>query len=92
MLDMCVRYIARRHQMLTEQHVEILDGIWELYEPQEFPILPPSPPPERQHIHFEEDEERPDKEERPKQPSRQSAQWPCDVCCGPNVWDCGACR
>jgi hypothetical protein len=67
MLDMCVQYIARRHHMLTDEHVNLLDEIWELYEPGELPPLPPSPPPERQHLRFDE-VERPDKEERCKRP------------------------
>ena len=59
MLDMCVNYIARRHHMLTDEHVALLDEIWDLYDPleaysaQDIP-LPPSPPPERQHIYFDE--------------------------------------
>ena len=91
MLDMCVHYIARRHHMLTDEHVEILDGVWQMYEPQELPPLPPSPPPERQHVHFVEYEQ-PDKEERRKVPSRQTqAEWPCDVCINQEVWECGRC-
>jgi hypothetical protein len=46
MLDMCVHYIALRHHMLTQEHVDILDEVWGFYE--EYPPLPPSPPPERQ--------------------------------------------
>jgi len=48
MIDMCVRYIAARHNMLTEEHVSILDDVWDLYEPiqaSDVP-LPVSPPPE----------------------------------------------
>ena len=62
MLNMCVRYIARRHHMLTDEHVAILDDIWDLYEPldtssaQEIP-LPPSPPPECEHIYVEQQQE-----------------------------------
>ena len=78
MLDMCVNYIARRHHMLTDRHVEILDQVWELYEPAEMPPLPPSPPPERQHLRFDE-VERPDKEERPKWPSRGNL--------GDDIWE-----
>jgi len=44
MLDMCVHYIAQRHHMLTQEHVDMLDEVWGLYE--EYPPLPPSPPPE----------------------------------------------
>jgi len=44
MLDICVRYIAQRHHMLTQEHVDILDEVWGLYE--DYPPLPPSPPPE----------------------------------------------
>jgi hypothetical protein len=58
MLDMCVYYIAQRHHMLTDEHVEILNRVWDLYEPSlqahEIP-LPPSPPPEREHLFFEEE-------------------------------------
>ena len=43
MLDMCVRYIAYRHNMLTEEHVAILNQVWSIYE---YPPLPASPPPE----------------------------------------------
>lgn len=86
MLDMCVHYIARRHHMLTDMHVDILDKVWDLYESQELPPLPPSPPPERQHVHFEE-HERHDKEERPKHPARP--QWPSHRCLDEQVWECG---
>lgn len=68
MLDMCVHYIARRHHLLTDVHVEILDKIWDMYEPS-MPPLPPSPPPERQHVRF--DYERPDNEQK-------MSSWPCD--------------
>ena len=54
MLDMCVLYIARRHNMLTDRHVAILDRVWERYE-NSLPPLPPSPPPERQHVRFDEE-------------------------------------
>jgi predicted DNA-binding protein (UPF0251 family) len=93
MLDMCVRYIARRHHMLTDEHVEILNEVWDLYEPSEYPVLPPSPPVERQHVHFEQQEdeqERLDKEERPKRPQRPQ-EWPCDRCFEEDVWECGQC-
>jgi len=43
MLDMCVRYIAYRHDMLTDEHVAILNQVWSIYE---YPPLPASPPPE----------------------------------------------
>ena len=41
MLDMCVQYIAHRHHMLTDEHVNILNHVWAMYEP-----LPTWPPPE----------------------------------------------
>ena len=41
MLDMCVQYIAYRHHMLTDEHVNILNHVWAMYEP-----LPTWPPPE----------------------------------------------
>jgi hypothetical protein len=86
MIDMCVRYIARRHHMLTDEHVALLDEIWELYEPSELDLaqeipLPPSPPPERQHVHFEGAE----------QPKPQQAEWPCDRCLNEEIWECGQC-
>ena len=95
MLDMCVYYIARRHHMLTDEHVSILDEIWDMYEPS-LPPLPPSPPPERQHVHFEEEyEDLPDKEERSKFPAnlkrRRRDEWPCDRCIDQEVWECGQC-
>lgn len=40
---MCVYYIAHRHHMLTDEHVEILNQVWSVYE---YPPLPASPPPE----------------------------------------------
>lgn len=84
MLDMCVHYIARRHHMLTDEHVQILDEIWGLYEPLELPPLPPSPPPERQHVYFEE--------EAPANRKRQRQQsWPCDRCLNEEIWECGQC-
>lgn len=43
MLDMCVRYIAYRHDMLTDEHVAILNQVWSIYA---YPPLPASPPPE----------------------------------------------
>ena len=48
MIDMCVRYIAARHNMLTEEHVAMLNEVWDLYEPAQASDvpLPVSPPPE----------------------------------------------
>jgi hypothetical protein len=85
MLDMCVRFIARRHHMLTDKHVRILDEVWDLYEPP-LPPLPPSPPPERHHVHFYE-AERPQQQQAPQQPPQQP-EWPCDRCIDDEVWEC----
>lgn len=86
MIDMCVRYIARRHHMLTDRQVALLDDIWALYEPSELDLaqeipLPPSPPPERRHVYFQDAE----------QPKREQAEWPCDQCLTQEVWECGQC-
>jgi hypothetical protein len=77
MLDMCVRFIARRHHMLTQEHVEILNEVWELYESQEVPPLPPSPVPE-----CEEQEEFPSRSEYVRTCDADGCTYECAEACG----------
>jgi hypothetical protein len=95
MLDMCVLYIARRHNMLTDRHVAILDRVWERYE-NSLPPLPPSPPPERQHVHFDEEgvahtQEKVIRKRQRLERLEQKPEWPCDRCIDQEVWECGQC-
>ena len=68
MLDMCVRFIAQRHHLLTDEHVGLLNEVWQLYESQEMPPLPPSPPPEcRDEAEYERQQEEYERQEYEQQ-------------------------